>query len=317
MDRDEGETRRVAGVTLDRIKSAARNKGGDPQRMILRYALECWLHRLTLTPWSSRFVLKGGMLMPLLGDEHRPTEDIDGDIADSLPPEEVVRLVSEVCAALPGEEDGLVFDATTMRVETIRDGVLPGTRASFDAIIRPPSGNPTLIRIKLDLSYGDAITPSACIVALPPVLQGGRQVVLSVYPFETVLAEKLHSVVRHGVANTRFKDFYDILLLLESTRFEGRVATAAITATFERWRTAVPASEPPGLSEAFGDARTQAWADFMGRRKGLKIAMRPFPSVLADIRDFAMPLLAAASAGEEFQSDWIPGTGWGGFSPKP
>ena len=316
MARDPAAVARAALAASDRIKATARNRGTDARKLIVRYVLERWLHRLTLTGYHSYFVLKGGMIMPLLGDESRPTEDVDGNFDEEMDPAAVAAMVREVCAADPAQEDGIVFDTDLMRIDEIRDGIIPGVRASFGARLETLP-RPTPVRIKLDLTYGDAITPTAVLAALPQSVKGLDPVTLAVYPWATVVAEKLHAMQRHGALNTRLKDYYDLALISRSVALDGRDASAAVSATFTRWG-GVPLAEQVGLSAAFAKARAPDWNRFVGKGADLKLRTGDLASVIAEISAFVGPVLAAAAAGESLDAEWVPGGGWEpNLSPGP
>ncbi len=102
-----------------------------------------------------------------------------------------------------------------------------------------------------------------------PSLLGFPSPRLRAYPRETVLAEKLHAIVLLGVRNSRMKDYYDVRALLREGELDEALLARAITATFERRRTALPESVPVGLSDAFsGDAGRQAqWRAFLAKNR--------------------------------------------------
>lgn len=312
MARDSEAVRKTATSVLDRIKSTARNRQTDPRRLIIRYAMERWLHRLTLSPYAGSFTLKGGMLMPLLGDSCRPTEDIDAN-TDAFMDEAAVReMVALVCATAPSGEDGLEFDASALKVLPIREGILPGSRATFSAWLRPSSGGATEIRMKLDLSHGDAITPSAVPRELPSAVRGFDPVVVMAYPWETVVAEKIQAVSRHGLANSRLKDYYDLLLLSRTLSFDGDSLAAAVAATFAAWSPGPVPEDLPGLSASFADARETDWKRYLRQDRDLKLTPGPLHEAVAEIRAFALPALRGA--GGIPPGSWSPCEGW---SPGP
>ena len=309
MRRDPETVKRAATSVMSRLKDTAKNRRIEPRKLILRYVLERWLHRLSVGPHAESFVLKGGMLMPLLGDESRPTEDIDANFDREMTHDQVRSFVRDVCSTPPLQEDGIVFDTDAVSIEAIRDQMIPGCRVGFVALIAPVSGGTTEIRIKLDLCYGDVITPDVRHDTLPTALKGFDGVFLAVYPWPTVVAEKLHAIARHGVATTRLKDFYDLLLLSRAVVHSGRDTTDAVRATFEAWGRAVP-TDPPGLSAAFAAARAEDWSRYMRKERDLKLDAPDFRQIVSEIADFVLPMLEAAAEGTSFDLDWTPGAGW-------
>ena len=301
---------RAATSAMDRMKALGRKTGVETRHLYTRYALERWLHRLSCSPHAGAFALKGGMLLPLLGDAHRPTEDIDGNIEPVMTAAQAAEFVREISVMSPEAEDGLEFDVSTLKVEEIRDGRLPGFRLSFSAYLRPERGNPAEIRMKVDLSHGDAITPDAAFATMPSVLGTLAPVELLVYPWATVVAEKLHAIERHGAANSRMKDYYDIVLISRSVELDGQDLAMAVSATFAAWGDVVRPA-PVGLGDGFAADRKSSWAGFVGKgRRDLKLDLPDFGEVVAEARAFAAPILEAAAGGEVFESTWIPGAGW-------
>jgi len=124
----------------------------------------------------------------------------------------------------------------------------------------------TRIPVQVDIGFGDAITPAAQELEFPSLLsaEGPR---LKAYPKETVVAEKLQAIVALGQANSRMKDFYDLLALSRLFAFEGRSLVQAMRATFERRSTPLPAETPLGLSTTFAEESEKArqWSAFVGR----------------------------------------------------
>jgi hypothetical protein len=95
------------------------------------------------------------------------------------------------------------------------------------------------VRLQIDVGFGDAITPAAQVIEFPALLEFPAPK-LRAYPPETVIAEKLDAMVQLGMANSRMKDFFDIVFLSRTFDFDGDLLARAIRATFERRRTALP-----------------------------------------------------------------------------
>ena len=144
----------------------------------------------------------------------------------------------------------------------------------------------------------------------PPLLSSkGPQ--LKAYPKETVVAEKLQAIAALGRANSRMKDFYDLLVLSRLFAFEGRVLAAAIQATFDRRGTIIPTTPPDGLSREFaGDqAKQRQWAAFL-LRESLLVAVPNLGETVGEIAAFALPPIEAAATGDEFDLRWADGGPW-------
>ena len=117
---------------------------------------------------------------------------------------------------------------------------------------------------------------------------------MQAYPRETVVAEKLEAMVQLGMANSRMKDFYDILVLARTFDFDGELLTRAIRTTFERRKTPLPASLPVALTATFADDPTKKtqWSGFV-RKAGVNDAGSLAEAVAAVVAFAEEPLLAA------------------------
>ncbi len=148
--------------------------------------------------------------------------------------------------------------------------------------------------MQIDVGFGDAITPNAKKQEYPTLLDMDAPQ-LSMYPPETVVAEKTEAAVKLGMTNSRMKDYYDLLVIFRTYDLDDDVLVAAIASTFERRQTELPTDLPPGLSDEFGsDANAQRlWGEFL-RRLGIDDAPKEFPVVVAGVRDRIWPLVQRA-----------------------
>lgn len=296
----------LAASVLARLKNVAREKNTDYQFIQRRYAIERLLHRLSLSPHRDQFILKGAMLFTAwLSDPFRPTQDLDllgyGD-----PTTSVIEVAFKAICATQVEEDGLVFSAEDLVAEPIRrDQHYGGVRVKTRAFL-----GKTKIPIQIDVGFGDAVTPEAEMLEFPALLspQGPR---LRAYPKETVVAEKLQAIVALGMANSRMKDFYDLLTLSRLFDFHGETLTAAIRATFERRQTPLPTIMPVGLSEAFAndDEKARQWSAFIGRQH-LLVEGASLKATIEEIEAFVSAPLKAAALNKHLQQDWPCGGPW-------
>ena len=118
--------------------------------------------------------------------------------------------------------------------------------------------------MQIDIGFGDAITPGPQQVEYPSML-GFPTAIVSIYPRETVVAEKFQAMVMLGMANSRMKDFFDLWLLAATFEFAGEVLARAIQATFERRRTPLPETIPIALTADFhgDDSKQKQWRAFI------------------------------------------------------
>jgi predicted nucleotidyltransferase component of viral defense system len=288
-----------------RLLSLARERGEDFQLVLTRYANERLLYRLANSHHASRFVLKGAALFTLwTGRAHRATRDLDllgfGEATEAH-----VRSIFVDVLAPDAGDDGVMFDAGSLEVGPIREEQeYGGVRVVVIARIAAAK-----VRLQVDVGFGDAITPEATVVEFPALLDFPAPR-MRAYPRETVVAEKLEAMVQLGIANSRMKDFYDLVVLSRMFEFDGELLVRAIQATFERRRTPLPVGLPVALTPDFTEdtmKRTQ-WSAFVRKSGGEEIGS--LVEVIAAVAEFVARPLAAAASTSRFSARWLPAGPW-------
>nr|MDQ2732046.1 nucleotidyl transferase AbiEii/AbiGii toxin family protein [Armatimonadota bacterium] len=163
--------------------------------------------------------------------------------------------------------------------------------------------------LQIDIGYGDAVHSSLDVTSMPTLLDDSPVPQVRMYPREAVVAEKTHAMVTLGLSNTRFKDFFDIWFLANHFDFDGSLLSAAMTATFERRNTEIPANTPVALTPEFTNdtGRQGMWSSF-ARKIQWPVAQVPSLSTITEhIADFLMPPLRAAQMKQPFQQAWSHG----------
>ena len=192
-----------------RINTRAKKAGIPAQSLMQSYRFERLLERLSKSKWRDNVVIKGGMLISsLVGVASRTTMDLDTTITGfTLNHESAEKIFREVAAVSADDDWDFEFD----RIEDIREtDDYPGIRVYLRAMYLPMA-----VPLKIDVTTGDSITPGPIVYDYPLLFDEGSVSLMS-YPLETVLVEKLETVVSRGVTNTRPRDFYDIHLLWRS-----------------------------------------------------------------------------------------------------
>ena len=275
-----------------RLAAHAKEIGADPNLVLTRYGVERFLYRLSRSPHSERFVLKGALLlMAWLGETLRPTRDADLLGFGDLPDDELAGILRDVCAVTV-EPDAMVFLSDSVLVEQIRvEDVYGGRRATIAASL-----GKARLTVQVDVGIGDAVIPPAEWMEYPGMLDLPRAR-LRVYPRESVIAEKLHAMVVLGLRNSRMKDYFDLRALAREAAVGSVPLAAAIAATFARRRTEVPAGIPPGLSDEFANdpASATQWRAFLARNR---IDGPAFADVIREVREFVAEPLRRARKGE-------------------
>ena len=219
------------------LKALIRNmsKGDSTQAQILirNYVMERFLERISLSTYKENFILKGGMLVAVMvGIDARSTMDLDATIKNQvLSIENTEKMIREIIDV--PIDDGVTF--TIKGLAEIMDAAeYGGIRVSLEAMLetmRTP--------LKLDISAGDIITPSEVSYTVKLMFEE-RTISIMAYNLETVLAEKLETIITRGTANTRLRDFYDLYILqTDHSHGIGRDLFAkAFAATCEKRQTA-------------------------------------------------------------------------------
>ena len=194
------------------VKAKIKNKAGgnsDKSQVMLRiYLMERLLERVSLSKYRDNFVLKGGLLVSsLVGVDMRSTMDVDTTVK-SLPmnKKSVQKILEEIMAI--EVEDGVSF-----RISKVQD-IMEGHEYEGLRFMIECSMDRLKQTIKIDISTGDEITPGAIEYKLPLIIED-RSIDLWAYNLETLLAEKLETIIVRAEANTRMRDFYDIHVLLK------------------------------------------------------------------------------------------------------
>ena len=190
----------------DLIRNPSKKKSADAQILMRNYMMERFLERISLSDYKDRFILKGGMLVAaMVGLDARSTMDLDATVKGAnVSVEDVENIISSILSV--PMEDGVEFQVKRIS-EIMEEAEYPGVRVSmettFDGVRTP---------LKIDISTGDVITPREVRYSFKLMLED-RSIEVWAYNLETVLAEKLETVISRNVTNTRMRDFYDIHIL--------------------------------------------------------------------------------------------------------
>ena len=279
----------VAASVRARLLNVAKAQGVDFNQVLVRFALERILYRLTQSQHADRFLLKGALLFTLWYDmPHRATRDADllgfgaSDLASVA---ETFRDIAAVAV-----DDGIAFDPASVTVEEIRK------EAGYGGVRVIITGELAKARCKtqIDVGFGDAVTPAPVDSVYPVLLDDLPAPKLRAYPTYTVISEKLHAIALLGMTNSRLKDYFDLSVLLERETLDAGVLAQAIQATFERRGTSVPHAAPVGLTDEFAhDASRQLlWLAFL-KKNALPPA--PLPAIVDRLRTALAPALRQAA----------------------
>lgn len=254
----------VAASVRARLLNVAKIQGVDFNQVLVRFALERILYRLTQSQHADRFLLKGALLFTLWYDmPHRATRDADllgFGASDLTSVAETFRDIAAVAV-----DDGIAFDPASVTVEEIRK------EAGYGGVRVIIAGELAKARCKtqIDVGFGDAVTPAPVDSVYPVLLEDIPAPRLRAYPTYTVIAEKLHAIALLGMTNSRLKDYFDLSVLLERETLDTDLLAQAIKATFERRGMSLPDVVPVGLTDEFAhdSSRQSLWLAFLKKNE--------------------------------------------------
>ena len=236
----------------DLIRNLSKKKSADAQILMRNYMMERFLERISLSEYKNQFILKGGMLVAaMVGLDARATMDLDATIKGTNVSVEDVEMIISQIISIP-LDDGVSFRIKRIS-EIMEEADYPGVRVSmetkFDGVITP---------LKIDISTGDIITPREIKYKFNLMLED-RTIEVWAYNLETVLAEKMETVISRNVTNTRMRDFYDIYILqkLYGEQLSKDVLWDALVATAKK-RETLEQIETEDIDEVFDEIQSSS-----------------------------------------------------------
>lgn len=211
----------------DLIRNLSKEVGIEAHVLIRKYMMERFLERVSSSKYNGSFILKGGMLVAaFVGVEARATMDIDTTIK-GIPVTivDMERTITEISNI--DLDDNVKFRIKKVS-EIMDEAEYSGIRFSIDAVL-----DGAVIPLKIDISTGDVITPREIAYSYKLMFED-RTIPIMTYPIETVLAEKLETVISRSITNTRMRDFYDIHILLKSQNINADILALALERTAKK-----------------------------------------------------------------------------------
>lgn len=211
-----------------KIKNFAKEKNMDSRTVLQEYVLERFIDRISKSKYKNDFILKGGVLISsMVGVDLRSTLDIDTTIKGF---EFTLDKLNEVLNEIIETDIGDIFNFKILMNKKIMEeteyhGYRVTLEANFDTISQ---------KFKIDISTGDIITPNEVKYNIKQMLSDDKIEILA-YNIETILSEKIHSIIQKGEDNTRARDYYDIYILEKTKKEEinNNILKEAIINKFE------------------------------------------------------------------------------------
>ncbi len=208
-----------------RIKHYAKSNNIAAQVVLQNYMFERFLERLSKSEYQKKFVVKGGMLIAaIVGLDTRSTMDLDATLRNlPLTEEQITEAISKVCAI--ELDDDVLFEIKSVepiRKDDVYGGYCVRLDAKYDTIVTP---------LSIDISTGDVITPEAVRYEFSGIFDEDIRIKLWGYNIETVMAEKIETILSRGIFTTRPRDFYDVYILGTTQKYNAEVFAEALRAT--------------------------------------------------------------------------------------
>jgi len=223
------------------IRNIAKTKGVSAQVVLQNYFFERFLNRLSRSEYKEKFILKGGLLIAAMsGLDARSTMDMDATVHSLTLNEDHIKTIINTICSVPAN-DKINFDITD--IAFIRDDdEYGGFRVSLNAIFETINAP-----LSIDITTGDVITPKPVKRIFKSFFNSSAQFELWTYNIETILAEKVETILRRGVINTRPRDFYDVYLISKTQDFNKGIFHKALSATSEHRGTTEKISNTPEI----------------------------------------------------------------------
>ena len=208
-----------------KIKNYAKSKSIAAQVVLQNYMFERFLARLSMSEYREKFVVKGGMLIAaIVGLDTRSTMDLDTTLRNlPLTEEKIMEAIESICKV--SLDDYVIFEVKSIspiRKDDRYGGFCVRLDAIYDTIVTP---------LSIDVSTGDVITPDAVEYEFSGIFDEEIRIKLWGYNIESVMAEKVETILSRGVFNTRPRDFYDVYILGTTQKYDKKIFLEALEAT--------------------------------------------------------------------------------------
>lgn len=232
-----------------RIRNLAKQKNIPAQVILQNYMFEGLLARLSVSEYRDRFILKGGMLVAaIVGLDNRATMDLDTTLKNlPLTPESLKETLNSIISISVNDDIAFeIKDITPIRENDIYGGYRVSLIAVYDTMTTP---------LSIDVSTGDIITPGAIEYRFRRIFDPDSSFSLYSYNIETILAEKVETILRRSVFNTRPRDFYDAYILATTQNFDKNTFVDALRATAAHRGTSDQITDSDGIINTISESR--------------------------------------------------------------
>jgi len=193
----------------DRLRNEAQRRGIPPMTVMNHYMMERLLSRFAASSYNDKFIVKGGFLIAsMIGEDLRTTQDLDATIKGMLVDERMVlSMMDEVMGIDQGDQISFrLLSIVRIREESAYDNFRVTLDASFQTIQE---------RLSVDITTGDSVIPREIDYSYR-LMFDDRPITIRAYNLQTILAEKIESILMRNITNTRARDYYDVFVLMKT-----------------------------------------------------------------------------------------------------
>lgn len=288
----------VGASVRQKLLNFAKQKGRPFNEVLQYYMIERFIYRLSKSPYKNRFILKGA-LMFVVWDlmATRPTRDIDLLGKTKNTTDNLTNIIKDICN-IGCDDDAVIFNANSVICEPIQEqSEYSGIRAIFYGELAKAK-----IKMQIDIGFGDIVFPEPSTVVYPTMLEMSSPSILGYTP-ETLIAEKTHAIVRHGLRNSRMKDYFDIWFLSKQFLFEGKLLAEAIQKTFLKREMEITSISAKIFDELTSDeSKYSQWDSLVSNN--VSFAKIGFKDVISHLKVFIQPIFEFGAKGEVFDLFW-------------
>ena len=221
---------------MDKSRNIAEKNNITANEVLQNYMFERILERLSVSQYKNNFILKGGLLLSsIMGIDTRTTMDMDTCIKGlDLSEEQLYKVLQEILNIdIDDKVEFKIKNFEAIKEEDTYGGIKYNILAIFENI---------RVNLSIDIATGDVITPSEIEYEYKMIFED-RTLKIMTYNIETIIAEKLQTVVSKGILNSRMKDYYDIYYLMKNKEFSKANLKIAIMKTFAKRETNIKTIE--------------------------------------------------------------------------
>lgn len=282
----------------ERLKKQAIEDGKTMQDKLVTYGLERTIYRLSVSKYAEKFTLKGGIFLYALfhGEYTRATTDIDL-LAQRIPndAEELTNVFNDIFSIECN--DALRFELNTLEVIDITElKEYHGVNVSIMGYL-----DRTKVPVSIDIGFGDVVYPERMKMEFPVLLDMEVPEIYA-YSIYSVIAEKFEAFVSLGLANGRYKDFYDIYVLADSYNLDGMELMKAIVETFTHRETSF--DDIAAFDDDFtkDETRQGRWRAFIKKKKAL--VKVEFEEIMQLLKELLLPIVDSIHNDNSFEQTW-------------